>query len=166
MVNIFHSKNGRTENRSRIGGLIPFFSISTVHSLTFLADVDHFGPTAGSFNPERWLKSIDSPEEAAVVGFPHLSFGSGSRGCSSQLVASRLPYTTLVRILSTYKIVASETEPPKTDYVGYNQFNTALVAIPVDFEVKLVPRDARGDRTSSKSGRRENRTVLRREVEI
>lgn len=31
--------------------------------------------------------------------------------------------------------------PPNTDYVDYNQFKTALVAIPRDFKVKLIPRD-------------------------
>jgi phenylacetate 2-hydroxylase len=56
-------------------------------------------------------------------------------------MASRLLYAALIRILSSYKIVASETEPPNTDYVEYNQFKTALVAIPRDFKVRLVPRD-------------------------
>jgi phenylacetate 2-hydroxylase len=37
--------------------------------------------------------------------------------------------------------VASESQPPNTDYVDYNQFKSALVAIPRDFKVKLVPRD-------------------------
>jgi phenylacetate 2-hydroxylase len=46
-----------------------------------------------------------------------------------------------MRLITAYKIVASETEPPNTDYVEYNQFKTALVAIPRDFKVKLVPRD-------------------------
>jgi len=36
--------------------------------------------------------------------------------------------------------VASDTEPPNTDYVDYNQFKSALVAIPRDFKVKLIPR--------------------------
>lgn len=27
------------------------------------------------------------------------------------------------------------------DYVDYNQFKTALVAIPRDFKVRLIPRD-------------------------
>lgn len=31
--------------------------------------------------------------------------------------------------------------PPNTDYVEYNQFKTALVAIPREFKVKLIPRD-------------------------
>lgn len=106
------------------------------------ADVDHFGPDAGRFDPERWLKSIDPPVEAEAVGLGHLSFGTGSRACSGQFIASRLLYTALVRILSSYKIVASETHPPNTDYVEYNQFKTALVAIPREFKVRLVPRDS------------------------
>jgi phenylacetate 2-hydroxylase len=56
-------------------------------------------------------------------------------------MASRLIYSALVRILSSYKIVASETEPPNTDYVEYNQFKTALVAIPREFKVALIPRE-------------------------
>jgi phenylacetate 2-hydroxylase len=43
--------------------------------------------------------------------------------------------------LSCYKIVASEREAPNTDYVDYNQFKSALVAIPRDFKVTLVPRE-------------------------
>lgn len=106
-----------------------------------LKDVDHFGPDAAKFDPERWLSSIDPPTEKPSVGLNHLSFGAGSRACSGQLIAQRLLYTALIRILSSYKIVASETEPPNTDYVEYNQFKTALVAIPKDFKVKLIPRD-------------------------
>ena len=105
-------------------------------------DVDHFGPDAGRFDPERWLKSVDPPAEAEVNGLGHLSFGTGSRACSGQFIASRLLYAALVRLLSSYKIVASETHPPNTDYVDYNQFKTALVAIPREFKVQLIPRDS------------------------
>jgi phenylacetate 2-hydroxylase len=31
--------------------------------------------------------------------------------------------------------------PPNTDYIEYNQFKSALVAIPRDFKVRLIPRD-------------------------
>lgn len=105
------------------------------------SDIDHFGDTGSIFNPERWLSSVNPPIETEQKGLPHLSFGSGSRACSGQYIAARLLYAALVRILSVYKIVASETEPPNTDYVEYNQFKTALVAIPKDFKVKLIPRD-------------------------
>jgi len=33
------------------------------------------------------------------------------------------------------------TNPPNTDYVDYNAIKSALVAIPRDFGVRLVPRD-------------------------
>lgn len=104
-------------------------------------DVDHFGGDAGKFDPERWLKNLEPPMEKESAGLAHLSFGAGSRACSGQHIASRLLYTALVRILSSYKIVASETEPPNTDYVDYNAIKSALVAIPRDFKVSLIPRD-------------------------
>ena len=41
--------------------------------------------------------------------------------------------------------MASESEPPNTDYVDYNQSKSALVAIPRDFKVKLVRREDAGE---------------------
>jgi len=102
-------------------------------------DVSHFGPNASKFDPSRFIDAAGN--EIPYQGIQHFSFGAGSRACSGQLIASRLLYAALIRILTSYKIVASETEPPNTDYVEYNQFKTALVAIPRDFKVRLVPRD-------------------------
>ncbi|KAK7425551.1 hypothetical protein QQZ08_007992 [Neonectria magnoliae] len=124
------------------GAIIPPKTMILINAQAGNHDVDHFGSDAGKFNPERWLKTIDPPTEAASAGLPHLSFGTGSRACSGQFIASRLLYAALIRILSSYKIVASETEPPNTDYVEYNQIKTALVAIPRDFKIKLIPRDS------------------------
>ncbi|KAJ9144238.1 Phenylacetate 2-hydroxylase [Pleurostoma richardsiae] len=124
------------------GAIIPAKTMVLINAQAGNHDVDHFGADGGKFDPERWLKSIDPPVEAETTGLPHLSFGTGARACSGQYIASRLLYAALVRILASYKIVASESEPPNTDYVEYNQFKTALVAIPRDFKVKLVPRDA------------------------
>jgi phenylacetate 2-hydroxylase len=109
-----------------------------------LLDVDHFGPDAATFNPERWLNSDNTTEiafEKVSSGIQHFSFGAGSRACSGQIIASRLLYTALVRLICSYRIVASEEQPPNTDYVDYNQFKSALVAIPRDFKVRLIPRD-------------------------
>lgn len=50
-------------------------------------------------------------------------------------------YTALIRLISSFKIVASEEEPPNVDYIEYNQFKSALVAVPRDFKVQMVPRD-------------------------
>jgi phenylacetate 2-hydroxylase len=109
-----------------------------------LADVDHFGPDANKFDPERWLEDTPTGStfaEKPAAGLSLLSFGGGSRACSGQIMAQRLLYSALIRIISSYRIVASESEPPNTDYIEYNQFKTALVAIPRDFKVKLLPRD-------------------------
>ncbi|OCL15027.1 cytochrome P450 [Glonium stellatum] len=126
------------------GANIPPKTMVLINAQAGNHDVDHFGPDAAKFNPERWLNksSEDVPfSEKPSQGLTHLSFGAGARACSGQIIASRLLYTALLRIISSYRIVASETEPPNTDYVDYNQFKTALVAIPRDFKVKLVPRD-------------------------
>lgn len=44
-------------------------------------------------------------------------------------------------MIASFRIVASEEEPPNTDYVDYNLLKSALVAIPRDFKVKLIPRN-------------------------
>ncbi|KAH7176823.1 phenylacetate 2-hydroxylase [Dactylonectria macrodidyma] len=123
------------------GAIIPPKTMILINAQAGNHDVDHFGGDAGKFDPERWLDGINPPTEREMTGLGHLSFGTGSRACSGQHIASRLLYAALVRILASYKIVASKTEPPNTDYVEYNEIKTALVAIPRDFKVKLVPRD-------------------------
>jgi phenylacetate 2-hydroxylase len=128
-------------------GMIPLVTLQ--HSdLTGETDTDHFGPSASTFDPERWLESdgTHTPAlEKPSSGIQHFSFGAGARACSGQIIASRLLYTALLRIICSYRIVASEKRPPNTDYVDYNQFKSALVAIPRDFGVRLVPRDAGGE---------------------
>lgn len=127
------------------GAIIPPKTMILINAQAANHDIDHFGPDAGKFDPERWLEPIvpGQPfvEKPSTFGVGHHSFGAGARACSGQFIAQRLLYSALIRILSSYKIVASETEPPNTDYVDYNQFKTALVAIPRDFKVKLIPRD-------------------------
>lgn len=123
------------------GSIIPKGTMILINAQAANHSTEHFGPDAGTFNPERWLSNLSPPEEAPSSGLQHHSFGGGARACSGQLIASRLLYTALVRLICSFKIVASETEPPNTDYVDYNQFKSALVAIPRDFKVKLVPRD-------------------------
>ena len=129
------------------GSKIPPKTMILINAQAANHDIDHYGPDGGVFNPERWLNddfvsrpSTSVPEEKPSQGIQHFSFGAGARACSGQFIASRLLYTALIRLLACYKIVASETEPPNTDYVDYNQFKSALVAIPRDFKVKLIPR--------------------------
>ena len=123
------------------GSTIPKGTMILINAQAANHSVEHYGPDAANFNPERWLSTLNPPEEVQASGLQHFSFGAGSRACSGQLIASRLLYTALVRLICSFKIVASPTEPPNTDYVDYNQFKSALVAIPRDFKVRLIPRD-------------------------
>ncbi|EEA23273.1 hypothetical protein TMatcc_002130 [Talaromyces marneffei ATCC 18224] len=124
------------------GVVIPAKTMVLVNLQAANHDVDHFGNDADSFNPERWLEYPENiPVERTIQGLPHMSFGAGARACSGQFVANRVIYTALIRLLSSYRIVASEEFPPNTHYAHYNAIKSALVAIPRDFKVKLVPRD-------------------------
>jgi phenylacetate 2-hydroxylase len=129
------------------GAKIPAKTMILINAQAANHDTDHFGVSGSVFNPERWLTDPAppstpnaAPEEKPSQGIQHFSFGAGSRACSGQIIASRLLYAALLRLLSCYRIVASEAEPPNTDYVDYNQFKSALVAIPRDFKVQLIPR--------------------------
>ena len=61
--------------------------------------------------------------------------------CAGHLIATRLCYSLLVRFILSFEVVASEINPPNTDYIEYNAVKTALVAIPRDFNVRLKVRD-------------------------
>jgi len=126
------------------GATIPAKTMIIVNLQAANHDIDYFGPDAGKFNPERWLEPRESeaPRERLVQGLAHMSFGAGARACIGNSVAARVIYTALLRLLASYRIIASENEPPNTDYADYNQFKSALVAIPRDFKVKLVPRNS------------------------
>ncbi|CAG8957008.1 hypothetical protein HYFRA_00012488 [Hymenoscyphus fraxineus] len=123
------------------GAKIPRGTMVLINAQAANHDIDHFGPTASQFNPDRWLSPNSTSDPKPTPGIQHFSFGAGSRACSGQIIATRLLYTTLLRLITSYRIVASESHPPNTDYVDYNQFKSALVAIPRDFKVRLVPRD-------------------------
>ena len=126
------------------GAVIPAKTMVLVNLQAANHDVDHFGSDADAFNPERWLENLGPqtrPGERPLQGLAHFSFGAGARACSGQLVALRLMYAALVRVITSYRIVASRDEPPNTDYVDYNRSKTALVAIPRDYKVNLIPRN-------------------------
>jgi phenylacetate 2-hydroxylase len=128
------------------GATIPAKTMILVNLQAANHDVDHFGADAGTFNPEPWLEprqESDAPTERSLQGLAHMSFGAGARACPGHHVAARVIYTALVRLLTSYRIVASEEEPPNTNYADYNQIKSALVAIPRDFNVKLIPRDSK-----------------------
>ncbi|KAL9065184.1 MAG: hypothetical protein Q9157_007560 [Trypethelium eluteriae] len=128
------------------GAIIPAGTMILANLQAANHDVDHFGPTAAQFDPSRYLASLSPPIELPrTSGGPlHFSFGAGSRACSGQIIAHRMMYAALVRLITSFKIVASKEAPPNTDYIEYNSSKSSLVAIPHPFQVKLVRRDEAG----------------------
>ncbi|KYG45555.1 hypothetical protein M433DRAFT_143849 [Acidomyces richmondensis BFW] len=116
------------------GATIPKATMILINAQAANHEPENYGPDAGTFNPERWLSTTSPPEEIPAIGIQHFSFGAGSCACSGQYIASRLLYTALVRLICSFQFVASENEPPNTDYMDYNQFKSALVATPRDFK--------------------------------
>ena len=125
-------------------GIVPSpFSLLIITTLAnpYHIDVAHFGPTAHKFDPSRWLDSESIvPREVESTGIQHFGFGGGSRMCPGYTLAQRMVYIMLVRMLTSYRIEASQENPPNTHFSEYNTTKTALVAVPAPFKVKLHPR--------------------------
>lgn len=71
------------------GAIIPKGTMILINAQAANHEIEHFGPDAGEFNPERWLENVSPPRERPSVGLQHLSFGAGSRACSGQFIANR-----------------------------------------------------------------------------
>ncbi|KAI9751561.1 MAG: hypothetical protein M4579_006016 [Chaenotheca gracillima] len=124
------------------GSIIPAKTMVLLNTQAANHDTSHFGPTAHNFDPKRWLDSDATvPIERESAGLQHFGFGGGSRACPGMVIANRLLYTAIVRLITSYRIVASEEFPPTTHYSDFNSTKSALVAIPKDFKVRLIPRD-------------------------
>ncbi|MCJ1250455.1 hypothetical protein MMC30_007683 [Trapelia coarctata] len=124
------------------GSTIPARTMILLNTQAANHDVNHFGPTANVFDPTRWLEPDSAiPRERESTGIQHFGFGGGSRACPGIIIAHRLLYTALVRLITSYRIEASGQFPPTTHYSDYNTTKTALVAVPEDFKVNLIPRD-------------------------
>ena len=121
--------------------LFHLFQGSLIISYVFL-DASHFGPTAEQFSPSRWLDpNASTPTELPSSTIQHFAFGAGSRACPGIALTNRELYTVLVRLITSYRIVASETAPPETDYVEFNSARSALVVVPRDVKIRLIPRN-------------------------
>ena len=102
------------------------------------ADPATYGPDAHIFRPERWLQNqgingIPSPHQFA--------FGAGLRMCTAVNFSNRVLYVIFLRLLVSFRIKQSSTEPPCLHFVDYNRDTTAQSAIPKDFEAVFEVRD-------------------------
>ncbi|ROV93505.1 hypothetical protein VSDG_06805 [Cytospora chrysosperma] len=97
-----------------------------------------YGPDAHIFRPERWT----DPSLANKVSAPyHFSYGAGSRMCTAVNFSNRILYAIFLRLIVTFEIRQSDTEPPNLHYIDYNCDTTAQGAIPRDFKAYFKLRD-------------------------
>ena len=53
--------------------IIPKGTMILINAQAANHEVEHFGPDAKTFNPERWLQSLSPPEEILSTGIQHYS---------------------------------------------------------------------------------------------
>ncbi|KAI9047432.1 hypothetical protein LZ554_008876 [Drepanopeziza brunnea f. sp. 'monogermtubi'] len=124
------------------GSIIPTGTIILFNTQAANHDTSHFGDSAHTFDPTRWLKDdLSQPQELESSGIQHFGFGGGSRMCPGYTIAQRMIYIMLFRLLISYKIEASQDSPPNTHFSEFNTTKTALVAVPARFKVQLTSRD-------------------------
>ncbi|KAJ5108318.1 cytochrome P450 [Penicillium angulare] len=118
------------------GATIPKGILVYVNTQAVNRDKSAYGPDAHLFRPERWLdKSCHIPPPY------HFAFGAGSRMCTAVNFSNRILYSMFLRMVVSFKITESISEPPILDYIDYKRDSAASNAIAADFKVKLIPRD-------------------------
>ena len=55
------------------GAVIPKGTMILINAQAANHEVEHFGPDADVFNPERWLQSLSPPSEIPASGIQHYS---------------------------------------------------------------------------------------------
>jgi phenylacetate 2-hydroxylase len=100
-----------------------------------------YGADAHVFRPERWLgENVEMSPQPPY----HFSLGAGSRACTAIALTNRVMYATMVRLIISFKIVASKTSPPVTDYIDYNEDRSGQTAICKRYKIVLEERQERG----------------------
>ncbi|KIW15466.1 hypothetical protein PV08_05512 [Exophiala spinifera] len=97
-------------------------------------DPEHYGPDALTFNPERFLNDT-SP-------LPHLTFGTGSCICPAYMIANRIIYSTLLRLILAFRL--KQVQGTRLPSLGRLDFSDVmgLIAVPRVFDCAFTARDA------------------------
>ena len=101
-------------------------------------DPDFYGPDADKFNPYRFL---DPNSSVSTTSVPHFAFGAGSRVCPAMQISNRILYALIIRLIVSFKFVASKEMPPVDHPVDYNMAAGSLVARPKPYKAYCIPRD-------------------------
>lgn len=61
--------------------------------------------------------------------------------CTAVNFSNRILYSTFLRLIVSFRIRQSETDPPCLDYIDYNRDHTVTAACPKDFKTTFEVRD-------------------------
>ncbi|KAJ5642861.1 cytochrome P450 [Penicillium longicatenatum] len=118
------------------GAHIPKGVLVYVNAQAVNRDKLTYGEDADQFRPERWT------DKTCNIAPPyHFAYGAGSRMCTAVNFANRVLYSSLLRLIISFKMTESKEFPVNTHYINYKKDPTASNAIPSDFEVRFTPRD-------------------------
>ncbi|VUC36590.1 unnamed protein product [Clonostachys rosea] len=99
-------------------------------------DKSSYGPDADKFRPARWInKEYDIPAPY------HFAFGGGGRMCTAVNFSNRVLYTIYSRLILSFRITESQTNPANTHYIHYKRDPSESNSIASEFKVRFTPRD-------------------------
>lgn len=101
-------------------------------------DPDFYGDDADKFSPYRFL---DPNSPLSTTSVPHFAFGAGSRVCPAMQISNRILYALIIRLIVSFKFVASKEMPPVDHPVEYNLAAGSLVARPKPYKAYCIPRE-------------------------
>ncbi|CAH0051154.1 unnamed protein product [Clonostachys solani] len=99
-------------------------------------DKSSYGPDADKFRPRRWID-----KEYNVPAPYHFAFGAGGRMCTAVNFSNRVLYTIYARLILSFRITESQTNPANTHYIHYKRDPSESNSIASEFKVRFTPRD-------------------------
>lgn len=100
-------------------------------------DPKFFGADAEKFNPHRYM---DANSPLSTTALPHYAYGAGSRICPAWQISNRILYALIIRLIVSFKFVASKDMPPEID-PKYNEAPGHLVAKLRSYKAFCIPRE-------------------------
>ncbi|KAI1374165.1 cytochrome P450 [Hypoxylon crocopeplum] len=100
-------------------------------------DTAFYGADAEIFNPYRFM---DAKSPVSSTSLPHFAYGAGARICPAMQISNRILYAFIVRLVVSFRFVASKDRPPIDHPVKYNQAPAGFVAKIKPYDAYCVPR--------------------------
>ncbi|KAG6868113.1 hypothetical protein C0993_007491 [Termitomyces sp. T159_Od127] len=127
------SKNGISDGLFDLMGYeVPAGTVVATQAWSMHRDASLFA-SPGTFLPERWLETTNSPETLARMSYHMIPFGTGSRVCGGQNFAQAMMKIVVATMVRNFDVAA----PPETNERSM-EIRDSFVIFPAAMECKLV----------------------------